>query len=92
MSVDPTSKYSSQLKLLGPLFPDWDQDALAGVLLDTKGNVEEAAILITEGESQFPSDMGLRRQGMHSRGGKENQVSLVGHRQSSHTKAAAHQG
>jgi hypothetical protein len=50
MSSDPTSKYSKELQLLSPLFPDWDDQALAGVLADTKGNVEEAALLISEGQ------------------------------------------
>lgn len=49
-SSDPTSKYASQLKMLGPLFPDWEAAELASVLADTKGNVEEAAVLITDGE------------------------------------------
>jgi hypothetical protein len=47
---NPTSKYASQLQMLSPLFPDWDEDALASVLADTKGNAEEAAVLITDGE------------------------------------------
>ena len=49
MSSDPTSKYANELQLLSPLFPDWDDQALGGVLADTKGNVEEAALLISEG-------------------------------------------
>ena len=48
---NPTSKYASQLQMLSPLFPDWDEDALASVLADTKGNAEEAAVLITDGKS-----------------------------------------
>jgi hypothetical protein len=48
---NPTSKYASQLQMLSPLFPDWDEDALASVLADTKGNAEEAAVLITDGQS-----------------------------------------
>lgn len=49
--ADPTSKYASQLKMLAPLFPDWDKNELASVLVDTRGNVEEAAVLITDGKS-----------------------------------------
>jgi hypothetical protein len=44
--ANPTSKYASQLEMLSPLFPDWDEDALASVLADTKGNAEEAAVLM----------------------------------------------
>lgn len=47
---NPTSKYASQLQMLSPLFPDWDEDALASVLADTKGNAEEAALAITDGK------------------------------------------
>jgi hypothetical protein len=47
--ANPTSKYASQLRMLTPLFPDWDEDALASVLADARGNVEEAALLITDG-------------------------------------------
>lgn len=36
--------------MLSPLFPDWDEDALASVLADTKGNAEEAALAITDGK------------------------------------------
>lgn len=49
--ANPTSKYASQLQMLSPLFPDWDEDALASVLADTRGNAEEAAVLITDGQS-----------------------------------------
>jgi hypothetical protein len=48
--ANPTSKYASQLQMLSPLFPDWDEDALASVLADTRGNAEEAAVLITDGQ------------------------------------------
>lgn len=48
---NPTSKYSSELHILRPLFPDWDEEQLAGVLVDTKGNVEEAAVAIAEGKA-----------------------------------------
>jgi hypothetical protein len=47
---DPTSKYTKELQALLPLFPDWDEEQLAGVLVDTRGNVEEAAVAIAEGE------------------------------------------
>jgi hypothetical protein len=47
---DPTTKYAKELQALSPLFPEWDGDALAAVLMDTKGSVEEAAVLIAEGE------------------------------------------
>ena len=52
MSSDPTSKYSNELQLLAPLFPDWDDQALAFVLADTRGNVEDAALMISEGECE----------------------------------------
>ncbi|WWC87354.1 uncharacterized protein L201_002243 [Kwoniella dendrophila CBS 6074] len=56
-SVDQLAvKYSSQLSQLQAIFPDWDEGDLAFTLQDTKGNVEEAALSITEGRaSQFTS-------------------------------------
>lgn len=49
-SVDElASKYSSQLGQLKAIFPSWDESDLAFTLQDTKGNVEEAAMAITEG-------------------------------------------
>ncbi|WVF70414.1 hypothetical protein IAT40_005204 [Kwoniella sp. CBS 6097] len=47
-------KYSSQLSQLRAIFPTWDEGDLAFTLQDVKGNVEEAAMAITEGRaSQF---------------------------------------
>ena len=47
--------------MLTPLFPDWDEDALASVLADARGNVEEAALLITDG--MFVWDQGHMSKG-----------------------------
>lgn len=44
-------KYSSQLSQLQIIFPSWEESDLAFTLNDTKGNVEEAAMAITEGQS-----------------------------------------
>lgn len=60
MSSDPTSKYANELQLLSPLFPDWDDQALAFVLADTKGNVEDAALMISDGESRDSSERSER--------------------------------
>ncbi|RXK39584.1 hypothetical protein M231_03086 [Tremella mesenterica] len=47
-------KYHSQIGQLQGLFPSWDEGDLAFTLQDAKGNVEEAALMITEGRaSQF---------------------------------------
>ncbi|WWC67514.1 uncharacterized protein I206_101422 [Kwoniella pini CBS 10737] len=56
-SVDQLAvKYSSQLSQLQAIFPSWDEGDLVFTLQDTKGNVEEAALSITEGRaSQFTS-------------------------------------
>ncbi|WRT65211.1 uncharacterized protein IL334_002154 [Kwoniella shivajii] len=56
-SVDELAvKYSSQLSQLQSIFPSWDEGDLVFTLQDTKGNVEEAALSITEGRaSQFTS-------------------------------------
>ena len=43
-------KYSSQLSQLQIIFPSWEESDLAFTLNDTKGNVEEAAMAITEGQ------------------------------------------
>ncbi|GHJ84425.1 hypothetical protein NliqN6_0827 [Naganishia liquefaciens] len=51
MSSDPTFKYAKELQLLAPLFPDWDNQALAFVLADTRGNVEDAALMISDGRA-----------------------------------------
>jgi hypothetical protein len=49
-SVEELSrKYSSQLSQLQAIFPSWDEGDLAFTLQDTKGNVEEAVLAITEG-------------------------------------------
>ena len=45
-------KYSSQLSQLQAIFPSWDQGDLAFALQDTRGNPEEAAVMISEG-AQF---------------------------------------
>lgn len=42
-------KYSSQLSQLQGIFPSWGQADLAFTLQDTKGNLDEAAMMITEG-------------------------------------------
>ncbi|WVR04267.1 hypothetical protein IAU60_001267 [Kwoniella sp. DSM 27419] len=56
-SVDELAgKYSSQLSQLQAIFPSWDQGDLIFTLQDTKGNVEEAVLMISEGRaSQFTS-------------------------------------
>lgn len=45
-------KYSSQLSQLQAIFPTWDESDLAFTLQDSKGNVEEAVLAITEGASR----------------------------------------
>lgn len=51
-SVEELSrKYSSQLSQLQAIFPSWDEGDLAFTLQDTKGNVEDAVLAITEGPS-----------------------------------------
>jgi hypothetical protein len=47
---DLSSKYSSQLSQLTAIFPSWDESDLLFTLQDVRGNVEEAALIITEGE------------------------------------------
>ena len=42
-------KYSSQLPQLQVIFPSWDEGDLAFALQDARGNVDEAAMMITEG-------------------------------------------
>jgi hypothetical protein len=50
-SVDElASKYSSQLSQLQGIFPSWDKGDLVFTLQDARGNVEEAAMMITDGE------------------------------------------
>jgi len=49
-SVDElASKYSSQLGQLKSIFPSWDESDLAFAVQDAKGNIEEAAMAISEG-------------------------------------------
>lgn len=49
-SVDElASKYSEQLGQLQAIFPSWDESDLAFTLQDARGNVDEAAMMITEG-------------------------------------------
>jgi hypothetical protein len=43
-------RYASQLQQLHAIFPSWDEGDLAFTLQDAKGNVDEAAMMITEGE------------------------------------------
>ncbi|KAK8846580.1 hypothetical protein IAR55_005666 [Kwoniella newhampshirensis] len=51
-SVDELAvKYSSQLSQLQAIFPTWDEEDLVYTLQDVKGNVEEAAVMITEGRA-----------------------------------------
>ncbi|WWD21897.1 hypothetical protein CI109_106385 [Kwoniella shandongensis] len=51
-SVDELAvKYSSQLSQLQAIFPSWDEEDLVFTLQDVKGNVEEAAMMITEGRA-----------------------------------------
>ena len=47
-----STKYGPQLKQLKAIFPSWDQGDLAFTLQDAKGNVDEAAMMITEGGSE----------------------------------------
>jgi hypothetical protein len=50
-SVDElSSRFKSQLSQLKSIFPSWDEGDLAFTLQDVKGSVEEAAMMITEGE------------------------------------------
>ena len=49
-SVDGLAgRYSSQLSQLRAIFPSWDEGDLVFTLQDAKGNVEEAAMMITDG-------------------------------------------
>lgn len=48
---DLSSRYGAQLRQLKSIFPTWDEGDLAFTLQDAKGNVDEAAMMITEGES-----------------------------------------
>jgi hypothetical protein len=48
---DLSSRYGAQLRQLKSIFPTWDEGDLAFTLQDVKGNVDEAAMMITEGES-----------------------------------------
>lgn len=53
-SVDQLAgKYSAQLSTLQAIFPTWDEGDLVFTLQDTKGNVEEAVLAITEGEYKY---------------------------------------
>jgi hypothetical protein len=45
-----SGKYSSQLSQLKGIFPSWDEGDLVFTLQDARGNVEEAAMMITDGE------------------------------------------
>jgi hypothetical protein len=53
---DLSSRYGSQLRQLKSIFPTWDEGDLAFTLQDVKGNVDEAAMMITEGESMLCRD------------------------------------
>ncbi|EKC97998.1 hypothetical protein A1Q2_07795 [Trichosporon asahii var. asahii CBS 8904] len=46
---DLSKKYSSQLKQLQGIFPSWDEEDLLFTLQDSKGNIEEAVLAISEG-------------------------------------------
>lgn len=49
---DLSKKYSSQLKQLQGIFPSWDEEDLLFTLQDSKGNIEEAVLAISEGTQQ----------------------------------------
>lgn len=49
--TDLSSRYGPQLRQLKAIFPTWDEGDLAFTLQDVKGNVDEAAMMITEGKS-----------------------------------------
>ena len=50
-SVEELSgKYRSQISSLKSIFPDWDDGDLAFTLQDAKGSVDDAVLMITEGE------------------------------------------
>lgn len=49
MADQLATKYASQLQQLSAIFPDWDEQDLLFTLQDVKGNLEEAAVMITEG-------------------------------------------
>lgn len=51
--ADLAQKYKAQLSQLKTIFPSWDESDLVYTLNDAKGSVEEAAVLITEGELWF---------------------------------------
>jgi hypothetical protein len=46
-----SKKFSTQLSQLQAIFPSWDEQDLVFALQDVKGNVEEAVLAISEGES-----------------------------------------
>lgn len=48
--ADLAQKYRDQLGQLKAIFPTWAESDLVFTLNDTKGSVDEAAVLITEGE------------------------------------------
>ncbi|ADV25808.1 Hypothetical protein CGB_N3110W [Cryptococcus gattii WM276] len=52
MADQLATKYASQLQQLSAIFPDWDEQDLLFTLQDVKGNLEEAAVMITEGRAQ----------------------------------------
>jgi hypothetical protein len=51
--TDLASRYGPQLRQLKAIFPSWDEGDLAFTLQDVKGNVDEAAMMITEGEHPY---------------------------------------
>lgn len=46
-----SKKYSSQLSQLQAIFPEWEEGDLVFALQDSKGNVEETVLAISEGKS-----------------------------------------
>jgi len=50
-----SKKFSAQLSQLQAIFPTWDEQDLVFALQDVKGNVEEAVLAISEGESRDPT-------------------------------------
>lgn len=52
-----SKRYSSQLSQLQAIFPSWSDSDLVFALQDVKGNVEEAVLAISEGESRDHSSI-----------------------------------
>jgi hypothetical protein len=47
-----SKKFAPQLSQLQAIFPDWDEQDLVFALQDSKGNVEDTVLAISEGASR----------------------------------------